>query len=160
MLREFSAELRAFGEIDVTGRGVRVLQEAAEVTSKAIVLGNAFGPGAPLDTGFLRSSFRVARNAPDDGPSEPPVTPAGRRPGDPPIFAGALDTSAAQLARLGDSIYCTTIAAYAVYLEEGGMVRRNGDPTNVGAPTPFIAPVEARFLAIVDDAADRVGYGR
>jgi hypothetical protein len=52
------------------------------------------------------------------------------------------------------------MADYAGYLEEGaGLVRRNGPPENIGAPTPFIAPVEARFGAIAEDAARRVGYG-
>lgn len=159
MTREFRAELRAFQQIDVSGKAETLFQEAAAAAAEAVVLGNQFGPGAPLDTGFLRASFRVALNAPEDGPSTPPPTP-GRKDGDPPLYPNTLDTSAAARAKLGNTIYCTTVAEYATYLEEGGLVRRHGPPENVGAPTPFVAPVEARWDAIVEDAAARVGYGR
>jgi hypothetical protein len=158
MLREFTTQLQAFARDDVAGKLEAVFQEAAQTASEAVVIGNAFGPGAPLDTGFLRASFRVAEGAPVDGPSTPPPTP-GRKPGDAPIYGDALDTSAAARAPLGGTVFCTTIAEYATYLEEGGMVRRNGPPENRGAATPFVAPVEARWPAIVDDAASRVGFG-
>lgn len=165
MTREFSAALRDFEALDVRGRATDLFQEAAAAASEAVVVGlQDFGPGAPMDTGFLRASFRVARNAPEDGPSERPETP-GRKPGDAPLYpemltVAGMDLSAAQSAMLGETVYCTTIAEYATYLEEGGMVRRHGPPENVGATTQFIAPVEARWDAIVDDAAQRVGYGR
>lgn len=159
MLKEFTDQLQAFGAEDVRRLGTSVFQDAAQVTAEAVVLGNQFGPGAPLDTGFLRASFRVAKNAPEDGPSEATDIP-GRKDGDSPIYPATLDTSAAASAFLGDQVFCTTIAEYADYLEEGGLTRRNGPPENIGAPTPFVAPVEARWLQIVDDAARRVGYGR
>jgi hypothetical protein len=158
MLKEFTDQLGAFGREDVTRMGALVFEEAAQATAEAVVIGNQFGPGAPLDTGFLRASFRVARNRPEDGPSERPPTP-GRKQGDPPLYAPTLDTSAVAGATLGDSIFVTTVAEYADYLETGGLTRRNGPPENVGAPTQFVAPVEARWLQIVDDAARRVGYG-
>lgn len=159
MLKAFTDQLQAFGRLDVMGVATEVFQESAQVAAEAVVIGNAYGPGAPLDTGFLRASFRVAKNAPEDGPSAPPATP-GRKDGDPPRYPTTLDTSATQTAALGDRVYCTTVAEYADYLEEGGLTRRNGPPENVGAPTPFVAPVDARWLQIVDDTARRVGYGR
>ena len=158
-LGRFQTDLRAFS-IESTGRASATLQEAAQVTAEAVVLGNAYGPGAPLDTGFLRASFRVSRNVPEDGPRKGPPTP-GRKDGDPAIYPSILDTSAAALAVIGETVYITTMAEYAIYLEEGsgGMRRRNGPSENVGAPTAFIAPVEARWLQIVDEAARRAGYG-
>jgi len=159
MLKEFTDELRAFGQEDVQRLGTQVFGEAAQAAAEAVVIGNQFGPGAPLDTGFLRASFRVSRNRPEDGPSVAPPTP-GRKDGDPPIYATTLDTSAIASAVLGDEVYCTTVAEYADYLEEGGLTRRNGPPENRGASTQFVAPVEARWLQIVDDAVRRVGYGR
>lgn len=158
LYREFTQQLQAFGQQDVFGRAQEAFREAAQVTAEAVVIGNQFGPGTPLDTGFLRASFRVARNTPEDGPSERPATP-GRKAGDAPIFGSSLDTSPAATAALGDRVYCTTVASYADALEEGGMIRRNGPPENVGAPTPFVAPVEARWEQIQDDAARRVGFG-
>jgi hypothetical protein len=159
MLREFTASLREFSAKDVLLLSTDTLQEAAQVASEAVVLGNAFGPGVPLDTGFLRASFRVSKNAPEDGPSVAPSVP-GRKDGDPPLYPASLDTSAAQRAFLGDRIFCTTVAEYADPLENNGLTRRNGPPENVGASTEFVRPVEARWEQIVDDAARRVGYGR
>jgi hypothetical protein len=157
-LWSFQAELRVFGRADVSGRATIALQEAAQTTAEAVVIGNAFGPGTPLDTGFLRASFRVAKTSPNDGPSVRPPTP-GRKDGDPAIYPNTVDTAAAAAAQLGDRVYVTTMAEYATYLEAGGMTRRNGPPENVGTPTPFVAPVEARWPQILDDAARRAGYG-
>jgi hypothetical protein len=159
MLSEFTASLREFSEKDVLLLSTDTLQEAAQVASEAVVLGNAFGPGVPLDTGFLRASFRVSKNVPEDGPSVAPAVP-GRKDGDPPIYPASLDTRAAARAFLGDQIFCTTMAVYADPLENNGLTRRNGPPENVGASTEFVRPVEARWEQIVDDAARRVGYGR
>ena len=158
MLKEFTDQLRGFGQ-DVERVGAATFHAAAEATAEAVVIGNQFGPGAPLDTGFLRASFRVSRNRPEDGPSVAPVV-TGRKDGDPPIYTTALDTSSIAAAGLGDEIFVSTVAEYADYLEAGGMVRRNGPPENRGASTQFVAPVEARWPAILDDAARRVGYGR
>lgn len=157
MVREFRSQLLAF-DGEVRGQAVDVFREAAQTTAEAIVIGNRFGPGAPLDTGFLRASFRVALNNPEDGPSVGAKV-SGRKDGAAPIYPANLDTSGAARAQLGDDIYITTMAAYAVALEEGTGVRRNGPSANVGTPTPFVAPVEFRFDAIVEDAARRVGYG-
>ncbi len=159
LFREFTSELFKFGDEDVEGRGTAMFRECAQVTAEAIVIGNAYGPGTPLDTGWLRASFRVSESVPEDGPGERPALP-GREPGSGTVFASALDTSAAARAKLGNSVFVSTMAPYAGDLEEGaGLVRRNGPPENIGAPTPFIAPVEARFGQIAEDAARRVGYG-
>jgi hypothetical protein len=154
---QFTREMRAFFRDDVEGRGTAAFQEAAQQAAEAIIIGSQYGPGAPLDTGFLRASFRVSRNRPEDGPSEAPPTP-GRQPGAPPIFTTTPDTSQVATAVLGDEVFITTVAEYAQHLEENGLTRRNGP--RAGQPTEFIAPVEARWPAILDDAARRAGYGR
>jgi hypothetical protein len=157
---EFRAVLLGFMRDDVEGRATEALQDAAQIAAEAVVIGNMYGPGAPLDTGFLRASFRVSRNAPDDGPSTPPPTPAGRKAGDRPLFpVNRVNTRAAATMKLGEDLFITTMAEYATYLEEGSMTRRHGPPQNVGTPTHFIAPVEARWPQILDDAARRAGYG-
>lgn len=155
---EFSRELRDFIREDVQGAGERTLETAAGLAAEAVVVGNTFGPGAPVDTGFLRASFRVSKNQPDDGPSTPPELP-GRQAGDPPVFDTRLSATRGVRLRFGDLLYVTTMAEYAIYLEEGGMLRRNGPPELVGTPTPFVAPVEARWPAIVETAARRNGFG-
>jgi hypothetical protein len=157
MSAAFTRDLQAFFRDDVEGRGTAAFREAAQTTAEAIVVGNQFSIGAPLDTGFLRASFRVSRTRPEDGPSERPATP-GRQPGDAPLFPATVDTSPAATATLGEDVYIATPVEYAQYLEENGLTRRNGP--NVGQPTEFVAPVEARWPAILDDAARRAGYGR
>lgn len=154
-IRDFHAALERFGD-DVRGTATQTFREAAITTAEAIVVGNAFGPGVPVDTGFLRASWRVAIGEPEDGPSERPRI-TGRKLEDPPLFADALDTSAVASAELGAWVYITTSVGYAEYLEDGGRYRRFGRYR--GEATPFIAPVEQRFNAIVEDAARRVGYG-
>ena len=154
----FSGELRRFMDRDVRGLGTAAFREAANLAARAVIEGNGFGPGAPLDTGFLRASFRVSRNQPEDGPTTAPAVP-GRQPGDAPLYPTTADTTAIGAAQLGDTIYVTTLAEYAGYLEEGGMVRRNGPPELVGTPTEFIAPVDARWPQIVEEAVRRTGFG-
>jgi len=154
---DFSRDLRLFVDEDVRGGATAVLREAAQTVAEAIVVGNAFGPGVPVDTAFLRASFRVAQGAPVDGPTEPPPRSPERAPGA-PVFDAPFDVSAAATVPLGTELFITTAVEYAAYLEEGAnMARRFG--VNAGASTPFIAPVEARWERIVDDAARRVGYG-
>ena len=153
MVREFVLQLEGFGE-DLEAAAREVLGGVVETTAEAITRGNEFGPGVPWDTGFLRASFQTGLNAPRDGPSVRPPTP-GRRPGAGELYTGVLDVSIAARAVLGDRIYITTIAEYAVYLEEGTTQRRFG--ALKGAATPFIAPVEARFQQICDSVAKRVG---
>lgn len=156
MVKTFAADCEAWFKDDVEGKATLTLQEAADTAAEAIVVGNEFGPGVPVDTGFARSSFRVALNEAVDGPSQPPPTP-GRKPGDAPIFTEPLDTSAIEQATLDTLVYVTTAAEYAVHLEELGNKRRFGP--NAGGSTQFIAPVEQRWPSIVEDAARRVGYG-
>lgn len=153
----FTRQLEAFFRDDVEGRGTAAFREAAALTAEAIVVGNQYSIGAPLDTGFLRASFRVSRRRPEDGPTERPPAP-GRQPGDAPLYPTTIDTSPAATARLGEDVYITTAAEYARYLEENGLTRRHGP--DAGRPTEFIAPVEARWPLILDDAARRAGYGR
>lgn len=153
----FRADLEAFGA-DVEAGGLAVFHEAAEQVADALINGNQYGPGAPVDTGFLRASFRVSKNQPDDGPSAPPDLP-GRTAGDPPVFDTRISATRGVRLRFGDLLYVTTMAEYAIYLEEGGKLRRNGPPQLVGTPTPFVAPVVARWPAIVETAARQNGFG-
>jgi hypothetical protein len=147
MVREFRSQLFGFGG-DVERYGEDTLQEASAQTIEAVVLGNRYGPGAPLDEGILRGSFRVGRNAPVDGPSE------GGEVG------GPLDLTPAYAAKLGDTVYGTTMMHYAEPLETKGLTRRHGPAANIGTSTAFVKPVEQHFERIVDDAADRVGFAR
>lgn len=157
-VRTFTSALFDFGE-DVQADGVLIVREVADTTAEAIVFGNAFGPGVPVDTGFTRASFRVGRNEPVEGPTTHPPTPTGRTPGSAPLVDANLDVAVLRDIVLGDTIYITTsLADVPEALETLGRSRRFGP--HAGEDTAFIDPVETRFDAIVEDAAERVGWGR
>lgn len=157
LVYEFRSQLLAFGE-DVEGKATATLQEAAEVTAEAVVIGNEYGPGIPVDTGFARASFRLGVGAPEDGPSTRPwVSRRVARPGT-ELFREPLNLGKLAQIRLGVPVFITTIAEYPQYLEFEPKRRRYGK--NAGASTVFLEPVEVRFERLVDDAARRVGYDR
>lgn len=153
LIENFLVDLHAF-DGRITEDMTTVLRETAAVVAEAIVVGNAYGPGAPVDTGFLRSSFQVTLNNPATGPSEPPARPAGRRLGDPPIYTTIPDLRAADRAQVTDVVYVTTPASYAEYLEYDNLERRFG-PFR-GQPTAFVRSVALRFDRIVEDTLRRV----
>lgn len=170
LLYDFRLDLERFGE-EVENGAVMVLHESATRALQAIVSGNDYGPGIPVDTGGARSSFRVGINAPADGPTEPPMRFLQRVGGNkylrrsvavqknkglgqipiPPVQSEIAN------AQLGDTIYVNTMMEYPQYLEFNHLRRRFGK--NKGMDTEFIAPVEARWNQLVDDAAVKVGYG-
>lgn len=155
LVYDFHVDLTRFAEA-TEAELTALVQEAASTAGEAIVVGNQFGPGVPVDTGFARASFRVGINDAVDGPASPPTAPSGRAPGT-TLYTDAFDVSPVMGAKLGDTIYITTPTEYAQYLEFEPKTRRYGP--RAGSSTVFIDPVVARFPQIVDDAADRVGFG-
>ncbi len=157
--RHFTAQLTAMAD-DIEGRLDVIFAESIQTAAEAVVIGNGFGPGVPVDTGFLRASFRFGLGAPVDGPSLPPE-------GTGQVFTAGLDTSPLVRVRLEQSVYLTTVAEYAQYLEDGtydgGTFNRRTSEEQLKnqkgtlGPTPFIEPVLARWQAIVDDAVRRTG---
>lgn len=149
--RTFIAQCEAYAREDVARDAMLTIREAAETAAEAVAIGNEFGPGIPRDTSFAAASFRMGLNRPVDGP----------RLGIPGVdYAPYLKPNLALANRftLDDRLYFTTVAEYAQYLEELPLQRRAGE--YAGRSTAFIAPVEQRWPAIVDDAADRVGFGK
>lgn len=137
-LVQFQADLKFFGD-DAVRIATLILQDAAEVAAEAVVVGNEFGLGTPLETGILRGSFRVSLNTPEleDGEG-----------------GGVFDTSAIARATLSDTIYVTSGNPYGGFLEDNNYTRRHGE--HIGSPTPFIHPVEEQFTRIVNRSAVRV----
>lgn len=153
--REFTAQLNAMAA-DLVGRLDTIYSEAIETAAEAVVLGNGFGPGVPVDTGFLRASFRLGIGAPEDGPTTPPADAARG------AFAAPLDLSAVANVTVEKPVFLTTMAEYAEYLEDGTGNRRTPEEQlknlkGTMGPTEFIEPVIARWDAIVDDAVRRTG---
>jgi hypothetical protein len=154
-IAEFALDLQQFG-LEVEADAERVFRAASQVAAEAVVVGNQFGPGAPVDTGFLRASFRVGIGAPQQGPTEKPPTP-GRRDGAPPLFAAAPTAPALAAATLDRAVYVTTSVVYAEPLEYLSRTRRFGP--YAGRSTAFVRPVELRWPRIVADVMRRLRIG-
>jgi hypothetical protein len=130
---EFEAQVLRF-QRSLETQSDRVVQGAALVIADNLIAGGRYGPGTPVDTGFLRSSWRASRNAPETvegvaGTSESP-TP------EPDLTGGVIG------ARAGEVLYFTNGAEYAGIVEER---------------QPFVAPVAANVPQIVADVARRLG---
>lgn len=151
---EFTLDLEAFG-VAVEADATAVLREAAELTAEAIALGNQYGPGAPVDTGFLRASFRASVGAPASGPTTAPRRQK-RRPGSAPVAAPTFGPALAS-ATLDQPLYITTNVGYAQFLELLERRRRYG--RFAGQSTVFVRPVELRWPRIVEDTMRRLGVG-
>jgi hypothetical protein len=157
--REFKAELKKF-KFNVQDGGTRFIQEAAQQAGEALVIGSQYGPGVPgPDTGFARASFRVGRNAAADGPTNPPRGLKGVSRGGSPTYRAALSTAKIARFQLGDLLYITTDAAYAIHLEDGVRTRRTGPSSNRGRSTQFVDPVVRSWDAIARDAERRSRFG-
>lgn len=162
--RAFLAELHLLGE-DIEVHVRRIWQESMTLATEAIVIGSQYGPGAPVDTEYLRSTFGIGRNGPAEVFGD---RNAGARGG---AAAPSLDLREIFDAQLGESVYLTTATEYAHYLEDGKWSRGDKAGTfarrtsteqlnnkkGTGGPTPFVAPVAARWPDIVEDALQRVG---
>lgn len=156
LVYDFAADLNRFGD-EVEDGAEKVLQVAADTTAAAIVIGNPFGPGIAVDTGFARSTFRIGVNAPAAAATQRPyISRRVTKPGT-AVFPPVLDLAPLGAAQLGDTVFITSALDYPQFLEFEPKRRRYGP--NKGASTVFLDPVESRFPDIVDDAADRVGYG-
>jgi len=152
----FAKVLTLFDVDDVQGGTTAVIHEAIEMVAEAVVIGSAFGPGAPLDTGFLRSAFTVGIGAPRDGASTPPKR---ARSASRVMYRQMLNLSRIMQSKLGDAVYFTTSVFYAEYLETLPLRRRNGPSENRGSSTKFVQPVVEKWVQIVDDAARRKQFG-
>lgn len=151
LVYDFDVALEKFSGL-TTQQATLVLQEAATTTLEAIVIGNSFGPGVPVDTGWLRASFAAGINSPSANLNSNPTPPQSRGKGSPMPFT--MDIQEILRAELGDAIYLTTATEYGAFLEFQPGIRRYGP--NPGTSTEFLAPVEARFSQIVDDAVRRI----
>lgn len=157
LVYDFRVSLEQFGEL-TEQQATTILHESAETVAEAIIVGNEFGPGVQVDSGFARSSFRIGINQPVGGDIvRPKLSRRVTKPGT-QVFNNPPDLAPIESAKLGDEIFITTPVEYPQYLEFEPKTRRYGK--NAGASTVFIEPVEARFEQIVDNAADRAGFGR
>lgn len=134
-IANFTAQLNAFDD-RVRGRLDQVIQSIAFILAEGIVVGNQYGPGTPVDTGFCRNNWVLALN------SEPAGTlqqrPAGATKGEFP----PADTKIAATMKLGDTLRMANNAVYAKALEFGHSKQ---------APVGMVRIVIAAGQTIVDD---------
>lgn len=112
-----------------------VVQESAQRVTDRVLLPTAKGGNMPVDTGFLRSSFKGSLNQPflalRDKPEGNLFTYDG---------SDVILTIAGM--ELGDTFYGTFTANYAVYVEYGA----NGRP-----PRAMVRTAAAQWQAIVNE---------
>lgn len=91
----------------------------AVTIAEALVVGNAYGPGTPVDTGFARDSWSVGINGP--APGGPPRPEPGRPHGAGRGYLGALPSLTRDLmsVRAGDVVEFANAAEYFPGLEQG-----------------------------------------
>ena len=111
-LKSFTATIDAFTR-QLEGKLDQFVQDVALEAAEAIVVGNEFSPGTPVDTGFARASWWASINS--LGGAQGTVVPSAG--------AGAESVSAMSLvitkAKAGDIIYLLNNAAYIEMLEKG-----------------------------------------
>lgn len=153
-IAEFTADLRDFG-IEAEADAERVFRSAAQTAAEALVVGNAYGPGAPVDTGFLQNAFRVGIGRAKRGPTTRPARVQSGK-GKASFANGGLGPEIAT-ATLDKPVYVTTNVVYAEPLENTPKTRRFGP--HQGQSTVFVRVVEMRWTRILEDTMRRLGIG-
>ena len=134
---EFEAQVLRFHR-SLETQSDRVVQGAALVIADNLVAGGRYGPGTPVDTGFLRSSWRASIGGTEIGEG---VAGGSIKKGLEPSPAPDLGPSLLG-AKAGDVLYFTNSAEYADIVEEREL---------------FVAKVAAEVPQIVADVARRLG---
>jgi hypothetical protein len=125
----------------------RLVRGVASVTGEALVVGNQYGPGTPVDTGNARGHWYTTIGGGDPG-GHP--NPPGGGEGAAALTHEAMDgvALAAAAARAGDVISFNNDAEYIEELNHGSSQQ---------APNGILDVVAMNFPAIVDDTARRLG---
>jgi hypothetical protein len=132
-IASFTAQLNAFDD-RVRDRLTQVIQSIAFIIAEAIIVGNQYGPGTPVDTGFARANWVMAIN------DEPAGTLVDRPAGH--VAFPAADTTIPGTLGLGDIFRMANNAVYAYSLEMGHSQQ---------APTGMVRIVIAAGQTIVND---------
>lgn len=147
---KFRAELTGWNT-KVYGRMDLVVRRVSMVLVQNIVVGGAYGPGTPIDTGFARASWWVSVGT-DSRTTAGPAKPRGKGQRDEfgdgsEDFATAMTVLAGVRAG-GGTIYILNDAAYIVPLEYGWSKQ---------APVGMVRIVLTGFQGIVNDAVQALG---
>lgn len=131
-----------------------VVREAAFDLAEAVSVGNAWGTGTPVDTGYARNNWVASLGAPSDATpagAAPPTRPAGGTGALVPDVALPAMQAVIAGVRAGQVLYLTNNTAYLAYLEYGLTV-----PAASDTPPGWIAAATRQWPAIVAAAIRRV----
>lgn len=144
--QEFVDGMRRFENLP-RQKADRLVRAVASDVGEALVVGNEFGDGTPVDTGNARGHwYTTIGDAEPGGHPNPPG--GGEGPGALTGQALAGVALAAAAARAGDVISFNNDAAYIEELNHGSSQQ---------APNGIIDKVALNFPMIVDGAARRLG---
>lgn len=145
-IQQFTAQLNGF---DVQLR--RYLREKAQrvafIIAEAVIVGNQYGPGTPVDWGFARANWTIGINT--DAPGELAPRPATRTAYPAPDMS-AIQQQISAL-DLGDVFRMANNAVYGMSLEYGHSTQ---------APSGMVRVVIAAGQTIVDDLVSAERSGR
>lgn len=128
--REFDAQVTRFN-VEFAAKSDRLMSGTAQIVGAALEgAAPRYGEGTPVDTGFLRSSWRASVGSPDTGEG---VAGGSIKKGLTPSPAPDLGINVVG-ARSGDVVYFTNSAEYADIVEE-----REGFVQTIVANVPQIA---------------------
>jgi hypothetical protein len=113
-----------------------------------VVVGGEFGPGTPVDTGYLRAMWWLSINGSGQSPNLQKPDTSGRKKGEPMLFASDDPSSGALDILAGDHVSLNNNTEYASYVENG---------TEHMAPRAMVKTVANAAQAIAHDAANNLG---
>ncbi len=150
----FRADLKRW-EPKIRGRLDYLVRRTAMLVAQAVIVGNKYGPGTPVDTGFARASWFVSLGSPTRG-SAGPTQPAPGSKTPRGAFGegqGALDAAVGVVAGIkagGPTVYLLNDAAYIRRLEFGWSQQ---------APAGMVRVVLAGLQGIVNDVGREMTGG-
>lgn len=156
------AQARATAEFVASLRGVEqlpeeqatpLLRQSAQTVAEGVIVGNEYGPGTPVDTGWARANWFVSVGAAEPGrhPRLDPAAPAPTQPGGAAAEAAEAVTFAALAivgAQLGQPIHIVNDVPYIEALNDGHSRQ---------APAGMVDPVVAQWDTIVDREGAKLG---
>lgn len=139
-IAKFTAQLNA-ADARIKGRLGQVAQQMAFIVAEAVVVGNQYGPGTPVDTGFARANWATSLN------SEPSGELTERPEGDAKYPTPEITVPGM---KLGDVFRMANNAVYAGSLEFGHSKQ---------APAGMVRIVIAAGQTIADDLVKSMRNG-
>lgn len=128
-------------------RGTKLLRHVATRVGEAIVVGNEYGPGTPVDTGNARGHWYVAM-----GGGDPPHDGSAATSG-----TGAATAGLEALARAADNIATMQLGDVMSWVNDVPYIEALNNGHSQQAPAGMIDPVVASFELLVQAEGLKLG---